>query len=368
MSMMCDVVLDILLDVADSVENRVYVDAGDVAAAYGVCLLHRRVRGLERAARFVEGSSVLRHLDPEARSAVAEELSRLCSRYGRDVDAVVMELLRRFLRKYVWLRFFAATPLAHPVAVLCLVANPPQVIGVRGITWSGWVYYFFPRRDHRPLLAKLFYGSVRSLVSTGSTIHRRDVERLINKMFGRDAVLSRYLDHYQRLILEQGLERGSCNAFRSLVAWVLDATALVFWFYAVELEGKSIPQLPYILSRDPEKADSMYPPCYFLVDKIACSPLLESLCPRLLDLEWRWIVETWKLQVRKLLKPETRTHWTKIAKTLLERYLDCEGKCRICREKLISTPMSKMTMLSIVYRHFRERHPERMEKVKLDSR
>ncbi len=365
--MMCDVVLDVLLEVADSVENRVYVDAEDVAAAYGVCLLYRRVRGLEAAARFVEGGSVLRHLDPEVRSAVVEKLSDLYSRYGRDVEVAVMELLRRFLRKYVWLRFFAATPLAHPVAVLCLVANPPQVIGVRGITWSGWVYYFFPRRDHRPLLAKLFYGSVRSLVSSSSAIHRQDVEKLINMMFGRDAVLARYLDHYQRLILEQGLERGSCNAFRSLVSWVLDATALVFWFYAVELEGRNIPQLPYILSRDPEKADSMYPPCFFLVNKIACSPLLESLCPRLLDLEWRWIVETWKLQVRKLLKSETRLHWTKIAKTLLERYLDCEGRCRICREKLISSPTSKMTMLSIVYRHFKERHPDKMEEAGLDS-
>ena len=57
-----------------------------------------------------------------------------------------------------------------------------------------------------------------------------------------------------------------------------------------------------------------------------------------------------------------RLVWSKIAKVLKNEYVE-ETRCRICG-KVIAEGENVLKMLSNIYRHFKEEHPEKIEEVK----
>lgn len=60
-----------------------------------------------------------------------------------------------------------------------------------------------------------------------------------------------------------------------------------------------------------------------------------------------------------------RITWSKIAKILTERHL--EGiKCKICNTEIegLATETNALKKLNIVYKHFKEKHPEIINQIK----
>ncbi|NPA70022.1 MAG: hypothetical protein GXO26_04375 [Crenarchaeota archaeon] len=57
-----------------------------------------------------------------------------------------------------------------------------------------------------------------------------------------------------------------------------------------------------------------------------------------------------------------RVVWSKIAKVLKEEYLD-GMKCKVCGES-IPEAESQFKLLSNIYKHFKEKHPDVIEEVK----
>ena len=227
---------------------------------------------------------------------------------------------------------------------------------------------------HRPLLAKIYYTYTRQLVSLFKTIPKDRVLKAINEMAWRNTVAQHYEKHYTHYTSRQGQARGSCNAFRELLQWLLNATAIVYWYYAVNLEHKTLPDIPYILARDPSHAATMYPPLYFIRKDRLC--LAREVCPGIENVVWTWLVE--EHRKKTLTTPtitasrEATSHhrdcsnivdrlkisWTKIAKILLE-YVTDDGRCRICGEGVLPPGRKakpNLRDLSAVYRHFKERH------------
>ena len=373
-------------------ENRVTVTLNDIARAYVLCAVLRRIKPIEQTAKIVRSAIGVdvrfRHMSDEVKRLVYEELKSVYEKYGTDVESAIDDFLIECLRKYIWLRYYAATPLAHPYAMLALIANPPQSIGYNGIRWGAWTFYFMPRVTaktiHRPLLAKVYFTYTRQLVSVLKSVPKDKVLKVINEMIGRDTVALHYEKHYAHYTSRQGQGRGSCNAFRELVKWLLNATALVFWYYAVNLEHRTLPDIPYILAKDPSHADTMYPPLFFVSKRY--SGLIRELCPGIENITWRWLMEQWRRQVQVTVTVQAqstspvstvtatstvttdnnshggsgRISWLKVAKLLLT-YVKDDGTCMVCGEGAIP-PGSKnkptVKTLSAVYRHFKEKHPD----------
>ena len=57
----------------------------------------------------------------------------------------------------------------------------------------------------------------------------------------------------------------------------------------------------------------------------------------------------------------TRITWSKKAKVLRERYMD-GLKCKLCGEE-IPEGENALKTLSNIYKHFKEKHPEKLEEV-----
>ncbi len=59
-----------------------------------------------------------------------------------------------------------------------------------------------------------------------------------------------------------------------------------------------------------------------------------------------------------------RVVWSKVAKVLKEEYVD-GSKCKLCGKE-IEPADNKFKELSNIYKHFREEHPDIVEKVKTE--
>ena len=256
----------------------------------------------------------LDYLDEEARRLVVEKIRGRCLAVRREIE----QFLTKCLRRYIWLRYFASTPLADTATMLALVAAPPQLAEKTGL--DNWVQHFLSRDGG--LVARLFQHSLR---------RKRDLDNLIREMIGGDAVRQR------------------CNNIEDVAKDILEAATLTYLYYATTLENKKPRLLP------PRDAEQRPPPLLYVSRLLYVTGVIDALCPDIDKVTWSLLTEK-----KTASTPRERTHWTKIAERLLNLYLDQEGRCRICHKKLITSSVTKMTLLSILYRHFKTEHPEKI--------
>ena len=67
--------------------------------------------------------------------------------------------------------------------------------------------------------------------------------------------------------------------------------------------------------------------------------------------------------LQRLCTDMPRTPWPKVAKILEERYVD-GTKCKLCGEGLEGE--NRVKTLLAIYRHFKEKHPEKLDEIKVE--
>lgn len=283
------------------------VAEANVLAAYYMCamLWQRALRSLPRAPL---------HLDEDVKRLAVAKMHGRCLAVRREIE----QFLTKCLKRYIWLRYFASTPLADIATMLALVAAPPQLAEKTGL--ESWIQHFLSQDGG--LVAKLFQHSLK---------RRRSLEELTREMIGGDAVRQR------------------CNSVEDVAKDILEATALTYFYYATTLENK---KLRLLLPQDVEQRPS---PLLYVSRLLYVTGVIDALCPDIDKVAWSFLTEK-----KSTSTPRERTHWTKIAERLLAMYLDQEGRCRICHKRLITSSVTKMTLLSILYRHFKTEHPEKI--------
>ena len=304
-------VLKLLSRIRD-LEHHATVTVEDIAEANMLALDYMCGKLYRSALR--PPSRALPYLDEEVRRLVVEEIRGRCLAVRREIE----QFLTKCLRRYIWLRYFTSTPLADTATMLALVAAPPQLAEKTGL--DSWVQHFLSLDGG--LVARLFQHSLR---------RKRDLDNLIREMIGGDAVRQR------------------CNNIEDVAKDILEAVTLTYFYYAATLENKKPRLLP---PRDTEQRPL---PLLYVSRLLYVTGVVDALCPDIDKVTWSFLTEK-----KTASTPRERTHWTKIAERLLNLYLDQEGRCRICRKKLITSSVTKMTLLSILYRHFKTEHPEKI--------
>ncbi len=302
-----------LLSRIRNLEHHATVTVEDIAEANMLALAYMCGRLCHGALR--SPSRAFPYLDEEAKRLVVEKIRGCCLAVRREIE----QFLTNCMRRYIWLRYFASTPLADTATMLALLAAPPQLAEKTGL--DRWTQHFLSLDGG--LVARLFQHSLK---------RKGDLDNLIREMIGGDAVRQR------------------CNNIEDVVKDILEATALTYLYYATTLENKR-PRLP-TPSRDMEQRP---PPVLYVSKILYTTNVIDIACPDIDKVTWSLLTEK-----KPAPTPRERTHWTKIAERLLNLYLDQEGRCRICRKKLITSSVTKMTLLSILYRHFKTEHPEKI--------
>jgi len=57
-----------------------------------------------------------------------------------------------------------------------------------------------------------------------------------------------------------------------------------------------------------------------------------------------------------------RIPWSKITKVIVEKYVE-DNKCKLCGEE-IERGESKLRFFANVYRHFKEKHPDKIDEAR----